>query len=105
MHHLKSGNEAKGWLVGPWNSAVPIAVGWANEGISEQHLHEQMNEVYLVARGSSIAEVNGSEVRLEAGDCLVVGPGETHTFLESSEDYFHFVVHTPFVKDDKVVMD
>jgi hypothetical protein len=26
---------------------------------------------------------------------LVVEPGEAHTFLESSDDYFHFVVHSP----------
>ena len=40
---------------------------------------------------------------LGVGDVLVVEPGETHTFLDSSTDYLHFVVQTPFVPGDKVV--
>jgi hypothetical protein len=32
---------------------------------------------------------------------LIVEPGETHTFIDSSDDYLHFVIQAPFVKDDK----
>lgn len=95
-------DQAKGWLVGPWNSAVPLPVGYANQGIADCHYHQQMYELYLVARGSSTAVVNGKPVMLIAGDLLVVEPGETHTFTKSSADYFHFVVQTPFVPGDKV---
>lgn len=62
-----------------------------------------MYEIYLIARGTSTALVNEREVHLGAGDILVVEPGEAHTFLSSSEDYFHFVVQTPFVVGDKQV--
>jgi mannose-6-phosphate isomerase-like protein (cupin superfamily) len=51
-----------------------------------------MNEVYLVARGHGLAEVDGKRIRLQAGDMLVVEPGERHTFIESSHDYLRFVV-------------
>ena len=70
--------------------------------MNEDHRHEQMNEVYLVARGESIAQVAGERFRLVPGDMLVVEPGESHTFISSSEDYLHFVVQAPFIAGDKV---
>ncbi len=94
--------DGKGWFVGPWMSAVPVAIGWADRGVNLPHRHDQMNEVYLVARGSSVAVIAGHTLRLTAGDMLVVEPGEEHTFVESSADYLHFVVQTPFVAGDKV---
>jgi len=66
------------------------------------HRHDQMNEVYLVARGHSLAEVDGKRIRLQAGDMLgvlVVEPGERHTFIESSHDYPHFVVQAPSTRE------
>jgi mannose-6-phosphate isomerase-like protein (cupin superfamily) len=95
-------DDGKGWFVGPWNSPVPVAVGWADRGVDLPHHHDEMCEVYLVARGRSVALVVGKELSLTAGDMLVVEPGEDHTFLSSSEDYLHFVVQAPFVKGDKV---
>jgi mannose-6-phosphate isomerase-like protein (cupin superfamily) len=91
----------KGWYAGPWASDIEIAVGYSDVGVHEPHVHERMFEVYLVARGTSVASVAGVEVRLSAGDVLVVEPGEHHTFTSSSSDYFHFVVQSPFVSDDK----
>jgi mannose-6-phosphate isomerase-like protein (cupin superfamily) len=76
--------DGKGWFVGPWMSAVPAAIGWADQGVNLSHRHNQMNEIYLVARGSSVAVVTGQTVRLTAGDMLLVEPGESHTFVESS---------------------
>ena len=101
--YTPSRDEPKGWSVGPWNSAVPIPIGYANQGINEVHYHAVMHEVYLIARGTSTALVGGQEVRLAAGDILVVEPGEVHTFLESSAEYFHFVLQTPFIPGDRHV--
>src|SRR6478735_1545735 len=94
--------DGKGWFCGPWDSSVPVAVGWADRGVSQPHRHDQMTEIYLVARGASTAVVAGVAVRLTAGDMLAVEPGEAHTFTDSSADYLHFVVQAPFVRDDKV---
>lgn len=63
-----------------------------------------MYEVYLVAQGQSTAVVDGRKLELKAGDMLVIEPGEVHTFVDSTEDYLHFVVHTPFVEGDKHLM-
>ena len=93
--------QEKGWFIGPWNSPVPIPVGYANAGINLTHYHAAMYEIYLVAKGTSTALVNGREVHLQPGDMLVVEPNEVHTFTESSPDYLHFVLQTPFVPGDK----
>ena len=95
------GESGKGWCVGPWNSSVPVAVGYSDVGVAEDHVHDHMNEVYLVARGSATLIVAGREVGLGRGDVLVVEPGEEHTFVSTSADYSHFVVQAPFVSGDK----
>jgi hypothetical protein len=40
MQHLKvdSGKD-KGWFVGPWNSEIPVPIGYANTGVSLAHYH------------------------------------------------------------------
>jgi mannose-6-phosphate isomerase-like protein (cupin superfamily) len=60
-----------------------------------------MREIYLVARGSSKAIVEDKEVALQAGDVLMVEPGEVHTFVDSSPDFMQFVVQSPFIVNDK----
>lgn len=98
-------SQGKGWLAGPWNSDISIPIGYANEGVDLLHFHREMFEVYLIAQGSSTAVVNQKLIPLKAGDMLIVEPGEVHTFTESSEDYLHFVIHTPFAKGDKVIVE
>ena len=84
----------KGWYVGAWNSALPISVGYANKGIDEPHVHSQITEIYLIARGTSQLRIERETLTLVAGDMIAIEPGEAHTFLTSSPDYFHFVIHT-----------
>jgi mannose-6-phosphate isomerase-like protein (cupin superfamily) len=85
----------KGWYLGPWNSDLPISLGYAPKGIDEPHVHTRITEIYLVARGTSELRVGDQTVTLTAGDVVVVESGEPHTFLSSSPDYFHFVIQTP----------
>lgn len=106
MIHLKiDKNKPKGWFAGPWNSDLEVSIGYANEGINELHYHTKMREVYLIAKGESVAKVNDQKVKLVAGDLLVVEPNEKHTFLSNSDEYMHFVIHSPSVKGDKVSVD
>jgi mannose-6-phosphate isomerase-like protein (cupin superfamily) len=93
VQHASAGADPKGWYGGAWNWNLPIALGYANEGIDEPHEHAQLTEIYLVATGTARARVEHRDVALEPGDVLVIEPGEAHTFLRSSEDYRHFVVH------------
>ena len=88
-------DAAKGWYAGPWNSGLTVSVGYANAGVDEPHVHSRITEIYLVARGTSEIRVEQETITLEAGDMTVVEPGEAHTFLSNSPDYFHFVAHVP----------
>jgi len=102
IHQAPNREIDKGWFTGPWNSAVPIPVGYANAGVNEPHHHVHMVEIYLVASGMSTAVVNHQAIQLQAGDMLVVEPGESHAFIQNSDDYFHFVIQTPFIPGDKI---
>ncbi len=90
----------KGWYAGPWNSGLAISVGFANAGVDEPHVHSRITEIYLIARGTAMIRIETETVRLVPGDMLVVDAGEAHTFVESSPDYFHFVIHTPGLSGD-----
>ena len=92
----------KGWYLGPWNSDLPLSLGYAPKGIDEPHIHTRITEIYLVARGTSKLRVGDRTVTLTPGDVVVVEPGEPHTFIGSSPDYFHFVIQTPGVQGEEV---
>ena len=105
MRRLEIDDAAKGWFFGPWNSRLDLSIGYANEAIDEPHRHERVTEIYLVARGTSTVRVESETLRLKPGDALVIEPGEAHTFVESSEDYLHFVVHTPGLRGHDAQVD
>ena len=95
----------KGWYAGPWNSRLTLSIGYAHQGIDEPHEQLRMTEVYLVARGWAEVRVEERTLRLGPGDMLVDEPGEAHTFLSSSPDYFHFVIHTPGLAGEAARVD
>ena len=35
----------KGWYAGPWDSELPIGIGFANQGIDEPHTHARITEI------------------------------------------------------------
>ena len=95
---------AKGWYGELFHPSLP-AIGFANQAIDACHYHRELYEIYLVARGSSTIIVNDTPRSLSAGDIIVVEPGEVHTFVENTPDYFHFVLHCPPIRGDKVVIE
>lgn len=88
-------SKPKGWYAGPWDSALDISIGYANEGVDDPHEHRQMTEVYFIARGSVEMRIEGQKVVAHEGEAVIVEPGEAHTFLSNSPDYFHFIIQTP----------
>jgi mannose-6-phosphate isomerase-like protein (cupin superfamily) len=95
------GWDAEKWFVGPWNSALPAAISFGGHAGPTAHAHDEMFEIYLVANGAATIEVDGGSATLSPGQILVVEPGEVHRFTDSTPDYRHFVVQTPFVAGDK----
>lgn len=105
MRLERAGADAKGWYFGPWNSDLGVSLGYANEGINEPHFHKRMAEIYMVARGTAEMRIEQETVSLSEGDVIVVEPGEAHTFVSSSPDYFHFVMHLPALKGEEARAD
>ncbi len=97
--------ELKGWFVGPWNSGLDIAIGYANRGIDEPHVHHRVTEIYLIARGEAQIQIDTQTITIQAGDMLLVEPGEVHTFLSNSPDYYHLVIHTPGLNEADAAED
>ena len=98
IHHPQPpapGYGQKGWYVGTWNGTFPFPVGYAEAGIDDPHVHTRVTEVFLIARGRAELRVEGETVTVRQGDMVVVEPGEAHTFLSSTPDYLHFVIHLP----------
>jgi mannose-6-phosphate isomerase-like protein (cupin superfamily) len=93
--------DDKGWYAGPWDSNLSISVGFANKGIDQPHVHSRITVIYLVASGTAEIRVEKQTVTLSAGDMIIVDPNEAHTFLSSSPDYYHFVIHTPGLSGEK----
>jgi len=56
-------------------------------------VHTQITEIYLVGRGTSQIRIEQEIITLHAGDMIIIEPGEAHTFLSNSPDYFHVVLH------------
>jgi len=70
-------------------------VNWAKlpRGASfARHYHQDMEEVFIMLDGFVSAVVDGTEARLEAGDCLIVSPGEHHQMTNLSDFDVHYVV-------------
>jgi mannose-6-phosphate isomerase-like protein (cupin superfamily) len=97
--------RAKGWLCGPWDSDLDISLGYANQGVDEPHVHQQMTEIYFFARGTATMRVEGETIALEQDTVIVIEPGEAHTFLSSSPDHFHFVIQTPGLTGERAQAD
>jgi mannose-6-phosphate isomerase-like protein (cupin superfamily) len=95
----------KGWYAGPWNSDLPVSIGYANTAIRQPHWHRQVTEIYLLARGSAEMRIDDQIVSLSAGDVILIHPGEVHTFLSCSPDYLHFVMHVPGLAGDAARAD
>lgn len=101
LRHADNARE-KGWYAGPWNGTLALPIGYATAGINDPHAHTQVTEIYLVARGTAQVRIEHETVEIGAGDMLVVEPGEAHTFLSNSPEYFHFVVQTPGLPPEEI---
>jgi mannose-6-phosphate isomerase-like protein (cupin superfamily) len=93
MRLARAGTHDKGWITGPWDSDLPVGIGFATVAVDEPHRHERNTEIYLIASGAAIAVVDGVAVEITAGDVLIIEPHEIRTFTSSSSDFRSFVLH------------
>lgn len=106
MRILEPDTEAaKGWFTGAWDSDLSINVGYANTGVDEPHYHRAVTEIYLACRGNATIRVDGRDMQLVERAVAIIEPGEVHTFVDSTPDYFHFVIHTPGLQGEAAAAD
>ena len=103
MKAYKLSNMTKGWFVGDFaptalrTEAAEVAVKtYAAGTIEKRHLHKVAEEVTLIVLGQ--ARMN--DTRYEAGDIVVIEPGESAEF-EAITDVTTVVVKVPSVAGDK----
>ena len=53
--------------------------------VCDAHAHPDMYEVYLVESGRGLIVIDGQQVPVRAGDCVVVEPGELHSMGNPDE--------------------
>ena len=95
--------DGKGWFAGPWDSTLPVAVGWADRGAEPATSPRPDDGRSIWWRGARVRLWSRAlPFALRPATCWSVEPGEAHTFIDSSADYLHFVVQAPFVRNDKV---
>jgi quercetin dioxygenase-like cupin family protein len=80
-------------LAGPWESPLPVGIGYANEAIDEPHRHRRTIEIFLIATGEVTAVVDGEDLRLHPGDVLIVEPNEVRSLRDATSTYRAFVLH------------
>ncbi len=103
MKTAKLNDMVRGWLVGSFNPAVfqtsdvEFAVQQFTAGTHEaQHFHKIATEITVIVIGE--AEMNG--VRYQAGDIIVIEPGEATDF-RALKDTTTAVLKLPGALNDK----
>ena len=77
-------------IVSLHNGDVPGILQWARSTIEpgitiSEHQHSDAREIFHIVNGSLSAFINKDAFELEAGDVLVVDPGDKHAFENRSE--------------------
>jgi quercetin dioxygenase-like cupin family protein len=49
--------------------------------------------------------IDNQTLTVSTGDMILIQPGEAHTFLSSSSDYLHFVLHVPGLPEEAARAD
>ena len=44
-----------------------------------EHIHSDMWEVYLIQSGEGVITIEGKDLEVKQGDCVIVDPGENHS--------------------------
>lgn len=57
----------------------------------DRHFHKRGTEIYIVAEGTMVMEIEGSWVTLHAGDMIIVNPSSVHKVENASEFLCHVI--------------
>ncbi len=55
------------------------------------HPHEKEDEVYIITRGTGILDDGSTETRVDAGDAVLTGKGESHAIRNDGSEDLEFI--------------
>lgn len=87
MHHISAGDTVRlGVLAGPEISPVTVILeAWDVGGAQPPNSHPHSTELFLCLRGQGVADCDGNEVTIRAGDTLVLPPTSVHFIRNTGE--------------------
>jgi mannose-6-phosphate isomerase-like protein (cupin superfamily) len=87
MHHITAGDTVRlGVLAGPEISPVTVILeSWDKGGSQPPNSHQVSTELFLVLRGQGVANCDGNEVTITAGDTLVLPQTSVHFIRNTGE--------------------
>ncbi len=87
MHHISEGDTVRlGVLAGPEISPVTVILeSWEVAGAQPPNSHAHSTELFLFQRGQGMANCDGHEVSVHAGDTLVLPQGSLHYISNTGE--------------------
>ena len=87
MHHISDGDTVRlGVLAGPEISPVTVILeSWEVAGAQPPNSHAHSTELFLFQRGQGMANCDGHEVSVHAGDTLVLPQGSLHYISNTGE--------------------
>lgn len=101
MKLLKGVLSSEGWhLSGPGNS-IQIAVKKQGKP-GKSHIHQKLDEHFLVLEGWFEISINEETHRLNKGDLLRIDSGEVHHMLSKSLDAHYIIFMPAYQENDKV---
>jgi mannose-6-phosphate isomerase-like protein (cupin superfamily) len=80
MHHISAGDTVRlAVLTGPEASPVTVILeSWDEGGSQPPNSHPASTELFVFLRGQGVANCDGNEVGVSAGDTLVLPPASLH---------------------------
>jgi len=115
MHHISAGDTVRlGVLAGPEISPVTVILeSWDEGGSQPPNSHPASTELFLFLRGQGVANCDGNEVTVKAGDTLVLpqtsvhfirnaGPGRMYsiTLMSPDDGFADLVRRGPLAETD-----
>lgn len=88
MHHISAGDTVRlAVLAGPEVSPVTVILEcWDVAGAQPPNSHPVSTEIFLFLRGEGVADCDGTEVTVKAGDTLVLPATSVHFIRNTGEE-------------------
>lgn len=96
---LKTSKKGNKYIID--SSRSPVIIGLITKGLKIPHHHKLVYEYFIIDKGHMDIKVGKDLVMLDAGDVLMVEPGEKHSIQETSADLRCYIVKYPNDNSDK----